>query len=249
MTGTEQKYLTYYFHDSIFTDAHYEYETNTLTLTLQCYREMDSWENRSDEKYTYRLHFEGVRHQILETNTRASWMDMQFLAGEFLDSARKNREEKKTGEALIHYAMKLSYDGWAEILCRNIRVERAVGELAEPESITVSAPKPLSRAEMLMQLSRMENGEGISPRAMFRLDAALKQMDEENAADLPAFVRRVLALEHPICLRTAVRIIGKCGTTEDVSRLCTLLPRTANRPDTRCALLDAIDALNGQEPL
>ena len=241
-----RRYLTYYFHDSTFTDAHFDRETTTLTLTLQCDRELDCPENWKDERFTYRLIFAGVRFHRLETEYRGSWMDMQFLIGEFLDSDCKKREEEKAGEPLIHYGIHLS-GGWAEILCREIRIERAVGELTEPECVPAAEPTPFNRAETLVLLSRLTNGEALSVRAMPRLQRTLETMAEEKDPQLLPTLRRMLALPGRILLRTTSQLLGKYGTPEDLPLLYAHLPGTKNRPYLRRALLDAIDALAEEE--
>lgn len=246
MNETIRRYLTYYFHDSTFTDAHFDRETTTLTLTLQCDRELDCPENWKDKRYTYHLIFEGVRFHWLETECSGSWMDMQFLIGEFLDSDRKKREEETAGEPLIHYGIHLS-GGWAEILCREIRIERAAGELTEPECVPAAEPTPFNRAETLVLLSRLTNGEALSVRAMPRLQRTLEKMAEEQDPELLPTLRRMLALPGRILLRTTSRLLGKCGTAEDLPLLYAHLPGTKTRPDLRRALLDAIDALGERQ--
>jgi len=236
MNEVIQKYLSGYFHDSIFTDAHYDHASNTLTLSLQCYREWESYERWQDAAYTYRLHFEGICHQVLETEIHGSWMDMMLITGEIHSVPDKS---------LFRCTMLLNA-GYAEILCRDIRLERAAGELAEPEYAPAAAPKPLSGAELLVQLSRLENGEDSSVRTMIRLDSTLRTMADNRDSALPALLRRILALPRPICLRTAVRLLGECGTAEDLPLLYAHLPRTASHPETRRVLLNAIDTLSGQ---
>ena len=248
MKETIRKYLTYYFHDSSFTDAHFDRETSTLTLTLQCDRELDCPENWKDEKYTYRLIFEGVQYQLLETGCRDIWTDMQFLVGELLDSARKKEEEENIGEPLIHYGIHLS-GGWAEILCRDIRIERAEGELTDiPEKTKKEADfSPMTPGERNRLLTTLTYGGSLGVMPMMRLRRTLEQMHAEKDEELPALLRRILALPGRILLSTTAGILSECGTKDDLPLLYAHLPETKTRPDLRRALLDAIDALAEKE--
>ncbi len=125
MTAIEREYLTGYFHDSILADWHYDQTEHSLTLSLQC-----DWEaaknggNIADRRFTYRVIFEDVLRFICDTAARSPGVPLfWFYDGRFADT-----DEPDT----LHYIMRLS-EGTAEVICRDIRVERARGELLPPK--------------------------------------------------------------------------------------------------------------------
>ena len=124
MNALEREYLGGYFHDSVLGDWHYDQTSHTLTLALQC-----DWEaaknggDLADKRFTYRIVFEGIQSFRCDaekqmTNFPLFWFDSGACT------------ETEDGQILYH--MRLN-KGSAEIVCRDIRVECARGELLPPK--------------------------------------------------------------------------------------------------------------------
>lgn len=233
MTETTRNILCRYFHDSVFTDAHYDRDGATLTLSLQCEREMDEHhDDWRDAAYTYRLIFEGVRRQMLETECGGSWTDVQFLTGEFLPTPDG-----------LWYAMHL-HRGYAEIVCCDIRVERADGgaiPVVCPPSPSIQPP--LTPTERNRLLTALQYGGSLSVMQMLRLRRTLEEMERTADPELAEVLRRILVMERGILLAVTSRMIAEVGEAQDLPLLYAHLPKTAERPDLRRALLYAIDRL------
>jgi hypothetical protein len=68
-------------------------------------------------------------------------------------------------------------------------------------------------------------------------------MEENEDPALPGLARAILHLDDPDFWEIAVRILGRCGTAEDLPLLYAQIPGTMQRPYRRKLLLNSIDHL------
>lgn len=242
MTPRDREYLSWHFHDFVCVDWQYSRPEQRLQLHIR--EDWDSDEN-SD---AFLLKFEGIRYYSMEAENHHPSSPLFWIISTtaFTTSERKKRLEKQFDEPLYQYEICLE-NGYVEIICADIHAERLK---EDPPPYTPDSswtppppPEPFPPEEREARILNAAQSHTYPSADYDRAEETLRLMEENKDPALPGLARAILHLDDPDFWETAVRILGRLGTAEDLPLLYAQIPGTMQRPYRRKLLLNSIDHL------
>lgn len=242
MTPKDRTYLSCHFHDFVCVDWQYSREEQRLQLHIR--EDWDSDEN-SD---AFLLKFEGIRYYSMEAENHFQNFPLFWIISTtaFTTSERKKRLEKQFDEPLYQYEICLE-NGYVEIICTDIHAERLKEDpppyTPDPSWTPPPPPEPFPPEEREARILNAAQSHTYPSADYDRAEETLRLMEENKDPALPGLARAILHLDDPDFWETAVRILGRCGTADDLPLLYAQIPGTKQRPYRRKLLLNTIDHL------
>ncbi len=245
MTPKDREYLSWHFHDFVCVDWQYSREEQRLQIHIR-----ENWD--SDENSdAFLLTFEGIRYYAAEgENNHQNSPLFWIISTAFTQSSRQKRLQKLFDEPLTEYEIELN-NGYVDIICADIHAKRLK---ADPPPYTSTRPwtpppppEPFPPEEREERILAAAQNFDYPFEDFERVEETLQLLAENNDPALLPITRKILSLEAPNFLNTAIRLLRQCGTAEDLPLLYAHLPHTANSPYQRQVLLRTIDTLAQRE--